>query len=251
MLSLLTSSNMNNYLFFLEQVGEYVILIPALLGTCLSLTGRQAKLRVVELWGPRLQALIGGIGVIIHELSHLIVALIFGHHINHVTLLHIPNPRDPSDTGLGVVNHAWNTHNWYQKMGNFFIGIAPLLGCTLVLWVITNWLCPFLLVDLALPTYGSAPVSWWRLLLWLFLTFNISVGGFDLSGADFHNSLMGVGTLIIVILFITLALAITMNPQSFHTQLIATMKTVYLIMAFSLACNLGWIGLLTIVKHCR
>ncbi len=136
-------------------------------------------------------------------------------------------------------------------MGNFFIGIAPLLGCTLVLWVITNWLCPFLLVDLALPTYGSAPVSWWRLLLWLFLTFNISVGGFDLSGADFHNSLMGVGTLIIVILFITLALAITMNPQSFHTQLIATMKTVYLIMAFSLACNLGWIGLLAIVKHYR
>lgn len=249
--SLLTLNSMNNFLFFLEQVGLYAILVPALLGTCLSLTGRQAKQRVVNLWGPRSQALIGGIGVVIHELSHLIIAVIFGHHINHVTLLHIPNPRDPSDTGLGVVNHAWNNHNWYQRMGNFFVGIAPLFGCTLALWIVTNWLCPFILVDLTLPAWGSAPISWWRLLLWLFLTFNISVGGFDLSGADFQNSLMGVGTLIVVILLVTLALTMAMDPQVFHMKLMAIMKTIYLIMAFALACNLGWIGILMLVKRLR
>lgn len=249
--NLLISNSMSNYLTFLEQVGLYVILVPAIMGTCLSLTGRRAKQMVVNLWGTRSQALLGGIGVMIHELSHLAVAILFGHHINHVTLLHIPNPRDPQDTGLGVVNHTWNNHNWYQRLGNFFIGIAPLFGCTIILWIITNCLFPVILVQLALPTWHPTPFSWWRFLLWIVLTFNISIGGFDLSGADIHNSLMGIGTLVVLTLLVVLALSMTVDPHLFHMKLLATMKTIYLIMSFALTCNLGWIGGLLLIKHLR
>lgn len=72
------------YLTTLKLIGIYLFLIPILLGGSLSLISRHNKQLIVNIWGVKAQLLLGGIGVIIHELSHSLVALLFGHHITRM-----------------------------------------------------------------------------------------------------------------------------------------------------------------------
>lgn len=80
----------------------------------------------------------GVIGTPIHELSHLVMCIVFGHRINEVSLFRIGN-----DGVLGYVNHSYNKKNIYQKVGNYFIGIAPIVLGGLVLLLLMNWLMPY------------------------------------------------------------------------------------------------------------
>ena len=70
----------------------------------------------------------GVIGTPIHELSHALTALIFGHKITDIKLFQRPD----RDGVMGYVNHAYNAKNIYHQVGNFFIGIAPIFGGLLV-----------------------------------------------------------------------------------------------------------------------
>jgi hypothetical protein len=65
----------------------------------------------------------GIIGTSIHELGHAFFCVIFRHKIQEMKLF-IPNPRD--DT-LGYVSHTYNHNSFYQRVGNFFIGVGPIL----------------------------------------------------------------------------------------------------------------------------
>lgn len=69
------------------------------------------------------------LGTPIHEFSHLIVAKLFRHQIVRVSLF-APN----KETGvLGCVDHSYNPKSLWQRIGNFFIGAAPLIGGSLTL----------------------------------------------------------------------------------------------------------------------
>jgi len=74
----------------------------------------------------------GWLGCSVHELSHAFFALIFGHKIKEMVLF-APNSKGES---LGHVSHTFNKKSIYQKIGNFFIGIGPLLAGGLVLLLI-------------------------------------------------------------------------------------------------------------------
>lgn len=67
----------------------------------------------------------GLIGTPIHEFSHLIMCIVFRHKITKVELFRPIKCK--SDGVLGYVNHTYNPKNKYQKIGNFFIGIAPII----------------------------------------------------------------------------------------------------------------------------
>ena len=75
-------------------------------------------------FGWKAVAITAIIGVPIHEMSHAIFCLIFGHKIKKIVLL---QKRDENGV-LGYVNHAYNPNSVYQQAGNFFIGIAPIFG---------------------------------------------------------------------------------------------------------------------------
>src|SRR3989338_7062997 len=62
------------------------------------------------------------IGTPIHELGHALVARLFRHRVNKISLFQ-PNQ---STGNLGSVDHSFNPKSFYQRMGNFFIGAAPL-----------------------------------------------------------------------------------------------------------------------------
>ncbi|WP_298941364.1 hypothetical protein [uncultured Psychromonas sp.] len=89
------------------------------------------------------------IGTPIHELSHALFCFIFGHKIQKMVLF---NP-DKRGT-LGYVTHSYNNRNLWQVMGNFFIGIAPLFGGLLGLYLVT-----WLLLDDAVNFFNLLRVS--------------------------------------------------------------------------------------------
>lgn len=74
--------------------------------------------------GFRAVMITGFIGVPIHELSHAIFAILFGHKIIDMKLFQRPD----KDGVMGYVSHTYNVNNIYQQIGNFFIGVAPIFG---------------------------------------------------------------------------------------------------------------------------
>lgn len=75
------------------------------------------------------------LGTAVHELGHALFAIIFRHKITEMVLFS-PKAKDGS---LGHVNHSYNKKSTYQRIGNFFIGIGPILLGSIVLYFI-SWL---------------------------------------------------------------------------------------------------------------
>lgn len=63
------------------------------------------------------------IGTPIHELSHAGACLVFMHKITKIEMF------SPKANGqLGVVEHSYNPMSFYQRVGLFFVGMAPIIG---------------------------------------------------------------------------------------------------------------------------
>lgn len=84
--------------------------------------------------GEKIIIFTGFIGTVVHEVSHMIIALIFNHKIVKVELF---RPRKYKEDGiLGFVKSTYNPNSIYQQVGNFFIGIAPMIFGTLTIWLL-------------------------------------------------------------------------------------------------------------------
>lgn len=244
---------MNNYFRILGALALFLVLIPVLLGTITVLISRRNKVLTVVIGGFYAQIILGGVGVIIHELSHLLMALLFGHQIVSFRLLHIPNPSNPGDNALGYVNHAWNEHSFYQRVGNVFIGIAPVVGCTLAIIGLTQWLVPGIFelwqAVIAQAEIPQIQLTAGRLILWLILIANIAIGGFDLSSADLENSATGLIMLLAVFLITALILSqFTTGPLVAQT-LQNWLAPFYWSMIFALLINLLMLGILSLLSR--
>ncbi|BDZ31610.1 hypothetical protein RA086_10320 [Lactiplantibacillus sp. WILCCON 0030] len=231
--------------------------LPAIFAWGLTTVNRHTKANLVNRYGINSQVYLGCLGIVIHELSHLIMAVIFRHGIQSVRLLKLPHLNQTNgaddDLVLGYVNHTWSQASFYQSIGNLFIGVAPIFGCTASLLGLDAWLYPglaqaiFKIADhpfdpdwagswLALTTNTS---SWWQLLLLLFLTILIVIGGFDLSPADYQNSSLGLVTMLILL---TVATAIFSIFDQHAGQILSVITsfgfTVGLILSYSLIVSL-------------
>lgn len=71
----------------------------------------------------------GWLGTPIHELSHAVMCILFRHEIEDMALFE----PDLEAGRLGYVRHKWTSGNFYQELGNVVIGIAPLIGGSVVL----------------------------------------------------------------------------------------------------------------------
>ncbi len=87
----------------------------------------------------------GFIGTPVHEGSHALMCLIFGHKITDIKLFQL----NSSDGTLGYVHHSYNPRNWWQKTGCLFIGIAPVLVGGLLLAGLLYLLLPDLFLSVA------------------------------------------------------------------------------------------------------
>ncbi len=114
---------MRYVLFFLGTVW-YTLGALVICGLCVSLCRR---LFVYLMGGGVGRGIVIGtslLGTPIHELSHALMCLLFGHRITEMRLW---QPA-ASDGTLGYVTHSYNRRNPYHILGNLFIGIGPVLG---------------------------------------------------------------------------------------------------------------------------
>lgn len=89
-------------------------------------------------FGSNAVMITGFIGVPIHELSHAIFAVLFGHKITKIKLL-----QKPDENGvMGYVQHGYNQNSIYQQIGNFFIGIAPIFGGVFSIIALMKFIIP-------------------------------------------------------------------------------------------------------------
>ena len=87
----------------------------------------------------------GVIGTPVHELSHALMAFVFGHKIEEIKLFQI----DDESGVLGYVRHSYNKKNLYQVTGNYFIGVAPILCGSLVVFFSMYFLAPYAYTETA------------------------------------------------------------------------------------------------------
>lgn len=78
------------------------------------------------------------LGTPVHEIGHAAMCLIFGHKINDIKLLQF----NSEDGCMGYVEHTYNPKNIYHRIGNFFIGIGPIIFGSLVLLLLLWLLLP-------------------------------------------------------------------------------------------------------------
>ena len=154
----------------------------------------------------------GFIGTPIHETSHALFCLLFAHKIHEVKLFQISS----EDGTLGYVSHSYNKKNLYAVIGNFFIGVAPILMGTLILillmWLITP--ATFNNVNAAMgnagtyadffPSAGAAIKAFfmgataWQWWVYLIPVIFISIH-MNLSKADLKGTVIAIPFIIILI----------------------------------------------------
>jgi len=240
----------NNGLVLLITLG-----LPELFTWLLSLTNRHTKVNLATRFGINSQVYIGFLGIMIHELSHLLIALLFRHQISSFRLVKRPHlqveDRAEPDLALGYVRHTWNRRSPYQLIGNLFIGMAPIFGCTAVLLGLDQLLAPglakaiFALADTpTAPDWSaswqaltSTPFSWWQGLLLLILTITIVVGGLELSSADYQNQAIGLYSMIALLILITTIFTLLGITSWIHTLVMGGL-TVAIILSYSLIVSL-------------
>ena len=96
----------------------------------------------------------GVIGTPVHELGHALMALLFGHKIEEIKLFQI----DDESGVLGYVRHSYNRKNLYQVTGNYFIGVAPIVCGSLVVFFSMYFFAPIAYTETAwyLEAFSSA-----------------------------------------------------------------------------------------------
>ena len=80
----------------------------------------------------------GYIGTPVHELSHALMCLVFGHKVQKIRMF----GGDKDVKTLGYVEHTYYRKNMYHQLGNFFIGISPVLAGGAVILLLVRLLIP-------------------------------------------------------------------------------------------------------------
>ena len=186
----------------------------------------------------------GFIGTPIHEASHLVMCLVFFHKVNEVKFFQI----NDADGVLGYVNHSWNPKNIYQQIGNYFIGVAPIVVGTLVIFFGMKYLLPNtfeqinsyfssiqalganvnmlecipeMFTGMISAMFSEVSIGWqW----WVFMVASICIAlHMSLSGADIRGSLVAIPILLFIILAVNLVLGFLTG--AFYNVFLGLMNT--------------------------
>lgn len=170
----------------------------------------------------------GFIGTPVHELSHALMCLIFGHRITKIQAYSFKKRTKT----LGFVEHSYNKRNLYHLVGNFFIGIAPIIVGGLVVTLFVRLLTPWMYADMmgelgeVVSSSGSeffvellksvvsvfasffrlSNFASWRWWLCILLAFAISIH-MEISRSDIKGGLKGLGVIAILLALTDILLA--------------------------------------------
>jgi hypothetical protein len=180
-----------------------------------------------------------GLGTVVHEAFHVAACIVFRHRIVAIKWF------DPSarDGALGSVAHTYDRRSVYQSAGNFFIGVAPLLGGALFIYAAARLLLGGSIVHggyavslsardfaslhglghivramwssaLAMlqALFTSGNLTSWRAAVFALLVLSIG-SSVALSPADLRGAARGFGVLVLLVLAVNLVTLWMGNPQ--------------------------------------
>lgn len=202
--------------------------------------------KLTRLLGIKLYLLLfGWLGTCVHESGHALFCLIFRHKINEIKFF-----KPDLETGtLGYVNHSYNPKSPYQNIGNFFIGIGPILLGAVVIYFATY----LYLGDINSNEGNTGPISQamtlaghlfkpanlldWKFYLFLYIT--LSVGGaINLSTPDIKGAGKGFVAIIFLLLLTNLVTLWMGNMvDSIYNICSDFFLIFYVVMIFSIILN--------------
>jgi len=199
--------------------------------------------------------LTGWIGVPVHEMGHAVFCFIFGHKITEAKFF---SPKE--DGTMGYVKHEFNPKSTYQKIGNFFIGIAPMLFGTVVIYALLGLLLPDYLPE---ELNGSIAETGWEIFknffsfsnfgnlrFWIFIYLSLGIAShMKLSIQDFKGATSGFLTLLCLIFLINLIATAILNfglksiliSEWFTTKVNVLLSIFYPIMLYALVLSVFYL----------
>lgn len=216
--------------------------------------------------------LFGWLGTSVHELGHALFAVLFGHRITDIKLF---SP-DPETGTLGYVNHAYNPRNIYHQVGNFFIGIGPILMGTLMLALLSYLLFGInafnfegvvfsvesfqslesvkelgksiyeIFTDFVLQIFKGEQALWWKVVIFVYALYAIG-SSITLSAPDLKTAYKGFLMIVFILLLFNL---VTIWAGDFSTMYIErlniTLSGFYVIMLLAITVNLFFLILFSL-----
>ena len=122
-----------NYLLSALILSLEILFVLSLLASIFSFLGKKNTFYIYNCFGMNGLVITGLRGTVVHEFSHMLFCLIFRHEIVEFSLFRPYKSR--FDGVMGYVNHSCDRSSPYQMVGNFFIGIAPIIvgtGCMIL-----------------------------------------------------------------------------------------------------------------------
>lgn len=232
-------STLDSILEFLKSVALLTVSqlisifgILFIFGLVLYFLARNTRRVYMKSVGSTLDIIITGwIGTPVHEIGHAVFCLLFFHKIEKIKLFD-PNPQDGS---IGYVIHSYNRKSIWQRIGNFFIGVGPIIFGSVVLYAAMYYLVPNIkgifseiekhgtaissleldnwqiayqsLLDSVTITLKalSNPANFSEWEFWLFLYISMSIAShMELSPPDLKGALGGFITLVLFVFFLNL-----------------------------------------------
>ena len=210
-------------------------------------------------------------------MGHALFAILFGHKIKEMKLF---KPNSENGT-LGYVTHTYNPKNLYHQVGNFFIGIGPVLMCTLVLLLMCRIFYHINFfnssgIHLSSGTFASFSeikklmqdiwkeilffvyacfkgelAAWWKTVIFLYLFYSIG-SSITLSPSDLKLSFKGFLIIVILLfLFNAATLWIAGFNHEWFTGIQNFMSGFYPVMILAVTVTLFFTGLLALYQFIR
>jgi hypothetical protein len=217
--------------------------------------------------------LFGWLGTLVHELGHAAFALLFRHRITDIQFF----KPDPESGTLGYVSHSYNPRNIYHQVGNFFIGIGPIVFGALFLVLLSFLLFDINLlaetdIDLSFNTLESKSIiifeannfatflalfvydvfygehtNWWKVTLFIYCLLSIG-SSISLSKSDVKSSIKGFLIIVLCVLIFNVA---TYWAGNFSIEISKTLSyylsVAYTIMLLSIVVNLFFMAILKLI----
>jgi hypothetical protein len=246
----------------LATLGQMVSLFAGLFifGLLIQFVSQLTYKSLERSYGSRGVYLVAWLGTPIHELGHALFCVIFRHRIEEIKFFQ----PDPATGTLGYVYHKWNPRNPWHVLGNFFIGIGPMvLGCAVLfalfyilipdsshVWdsisagvsgihqgsPVGDYFAVFGNATLAILKiiFTWANLATWR--FWLFLYLSICIASnIRLSWSDVKGSLSGLGCIVLPFLLLNLImLIIGASTDKFFPFTASSLGTVYSVLMLAL-----------------
>lgn len=200
-------------------------------GYIYSLIEKRNTYYIYSTFGSRGILFTGIIGTSIHEIGHLIMCIIFHHKISDFQLFNFKGYK--YEETLGYVSHRYNDKSLYEKAGNFFIGIGPIISGTLFIILSFKLLLPSIYNSLNINSYFNN-LSFINFESMIFLLLSL---GKNLLFAIFNvNNFSNINFYIFIYLMLSISSHISLSKKDFKNSTIGIFS---LFLIIFIICLLG------------